>query len=669
MMRRVLGCAIATVWLLCLARGVGRARADVDAQTPCRFRVVVFFGEQRVLTPFFRADVVRQIGNSYQAALGSLAEVQVADAQTLKGAGGDPSWAEAARLAERVEKLGFDKAFADWHQISDQKTHFVSVQFDGSRYELRTRQYDGATGLASPLTRRAQTVDRELVARIACLMMRTDFGLVGAFDPHGKSGEMRVTFAGGVLGGPLDRWVHKGDVFAVSQVRQAGRDRQGVRVPWVLLQSMEEPADGECRCRVLSRYTPAFVDDASVVAYRCIRLGTASAPLRLQFVNEATAEPVPYLQVRVSAQNVGGSGQEEASTNADGVMHTTRPYPGLAFVEVLRGGARLAQVPVEVIEDLTVVCPVGLAPGDDERGRLALALRHLVQRADESLLRVFEVMQHLSGQKGDAAREEALGKARAGLADLHAEIGSLRFELAAIRTRAGQAISGMGALLGPADDRMSQLRAREEQLSGFVASLEKALKEENDPKRRELREKAARAQLLEDDAEFERAIQLYAEVVKEAGEIAKDPASQAAVKEYARRLDVLRRDWAVKNDEHKKARDFVYSQWPAFATAEQLKAHLSETRQAFDVLKKNNDRLTPLRLLRANTAHATRLAKRLNEIAASGTTDERKEGIAVQEELDKLTKDVTAYLNPAKPVMPAADRDADAVSPSGQPQP
>ena len=71
---------------------------------------------------------------------------------------------------ERVERMIADSvehAFDDWKLLDGRKLHFVFIDFVGGRYRLQARQYDGTTGLRSPLVRRDQTAERGLVARTA----------------------------------------------------------------------------------------------------------------------------------------------------------------------------------------------------------------------------------------------------------------------------------------------------------------------------------------------------------------------------------------------------------------------------------------------------------------------------------------------------------------------
>ena len=75
------------------------------------------------------------------------------------------------------------------------------------------------------MVRRDRTRDRDFVAKAAALLIDQDFGLVGTFDAWPQADEtpsedkpVTVELKGAGLGVPLDRWVKKGDVFAVVQM-------------------------------------------------------------------------------------------------------------------------------------------------------------------------------------------------------------------------------------------------------------------------------------------------------------------------------------------------------------------------------------------------------------------------------------------------------------------
>ena len=135
------------------------------------------------------------------------------------------------------------------------------------------------------MVRRDRTRDRGFVAKAAALLIEQDFGLTGTFDAwpaEDKPGEDKpvvVQLKGVRLGVPLKRWIKKGDVFAVVKM-PFGNAAPGNPVEWALLRVEAAPAgtDSTCVCRPFRRYGPP----AAGAGYRCVKLGTISAPLRLR---------------------------------------------------------------------------------------------------------------------------------------------------------------------------------------------------------------------------------------------------------------------------------------------------------------------------------------------------------------------------------------------------
>src|SRR5262249_26277832 len=140
--------------------------------------------------------------------------------------------------------------------LSDTKLHFVLIDFVNGLYEIQARQYDGFTGLASPVVRHSSTSDRWLVARSAALLVNQDFGFNGTVPAGRITGDrVELHLKGASLGVPLDRWVRKGEVFAVTQTVQVGPQQRAFRMPFTLLQVIDAPRDGVCSCHVLYRKT------------------------------------------------------------------------------------------------------------------------------------------------------------------------------------------------------------------------------------------------------------------------------------------------------------------------------------------------------------------------------------------------------------------------------
>src|SRR6516162_3229655 len=238
-MTRLLAKPQAAVLLALCSLGLcGRARAlDPELTTPYKVQVVLRVAPNRLLTPIFKEQLRRDLLQGLQAALGAMGQVEVIDLGQVPADKQEPLWQEVAAKGLQAGLDGPSRG------TSEVKTHFVNVDYVDGQYEIQARQYDGLTGTATPAVRRERTPDRQFVARTAALLVDRDFGLVGTVTDGGDGQSVKVAFKGGGLKVPLDRWVKKGDVLALVQVR----DGQTRRESWMLLQADAAPsADGSC---------------------------------------------------------------------------------------------------------------------------------------------------------------------------------------------------------------------------------------------------------------------------------------------------------------------------------------------------------------------------------------------------------------------------------------
>ncbi len=123
-------------------------------------------------------------------------------------------------LLANIEAKGLETGLDGLEWMAGVKIHFVLVDFVDGSYVLKSRQYDGMTGLQSPLPRLARTSDRTLVAREGARLVLQDFGLMGTVVRTGK--DYRLALKGGKLGVSLERWAKTGEVFAISRITKEG---------------------------------------------------------------------------------------------------------------------------------------------------------------------------------------------------------------------------------------------------------------------------------------------------------------------------------------------------------------------------------------------------------------------------------------------------------------
>jgi hypothetical protein len=611
---------------LCLC-GESRAALDPEVGKPYRLQVVLHLARHRMLTPVFGDRLERELRDSLQAAFGELAKVEVLRDHPL--------------LA-RIQAQGLQQALDGWDEVSDAKTHFVLIDFADGRYEIQARQHDGLSGLNSPVVRRDSVPagDRPLVARAAALLVDRDFGLAGTVI-HVDDHKVEVALKGGRLGVPLGRWVKKGEVFAVSRVgRREGSRQRASRLDWTLLRVNDLPGpDGVCRCTFFRRYTQdRLTGDPGAAGFRCLKLATVEAPLRLRLVDLKTHLPLNDVQVHVS--RTGFEGAPHKMTPDRGVVKTEESYAHVAFVKVLVGLDEQAHFPVEILGDGTVECAVGVRPGAEVLGSMELRRERWLRRIYDSLRVSADRVAEINAQLAKS-REEALANAREGVQSLKDDVASLSEERDQLRKAAAKLPPGR-LDIGEGEQYLRELERRGADLDRFAKRLEENIKDEKDPKKQELKTMLERARLLEGEAEYDQAIDLYEKVLEASP-------NEPKVKQY---VEGLKKAWAVRSPEHREARRFIYEDWSKKLDPAELSRLLDKARAAFTECRQANDPRSLLKLLRADVVHAATLNERLEVLRRQASEDNKNEAKTigdVVEVLKQLHQEVGVYVRQEMP--------------------
>lgn len=615
-------------WLLALLLAlVGSApvRAELDAGTtrPYRVQVVLHVAPNRFLTPLFQDQVRRTLRDQLRLTFGPLARIEVASGHAL-----------LRDVEARGLEAGLDRLEATSERTADTRLHFVLLDYAAGEYRLQARPFDGTTGQAGPIVRRAATSDRARVARLAAELIEQDFGLVGTVTAADAK-TVKLTFQGGALGVPLDRWVRPGDVFAISRVKE-GQPPRAARVPWALVEVLEAPRDGVCRGRYWHRYREDHLAEApGVLGYRGLQLPARSGPLRLRLLDEQTLRPLDGVQLHV--KRTGEAKREEMTTGRDGVAVSRADYSKLALVRVVAGGAIRAQLPVAIVDDRTIVCRVKLAP--EAEGLAALEFRR-----DAWLRRVFEDVRLAVERTAELNRllgrslTAALQAGQTGLKDLDAELAHLDTERDELQRQARERKLASGALdLREGEQQLEQLRQRRADLASFVERVGSVVKESSSPEELTLTRLLERARLHEAEADYGPALRLYRQVLKVSP-------GQGKVRE---RLERLEKAWQPRDAKHAEARKFVYETWPGLDAAG-LKANLDRARAAFATVRAADDRLTARKLQRIDALHAANLKKQLDALKGRDSEDNRnraRELARLAEGLRGLHAEVAAFLD------------------------
>ncbi|HZV07539.1 MAG TPA: hypothetical protein VE999_20810 [Gemmataceae bacterium] len=585
------------------------AQAQSELLTRYKLEIVVHVAENRTLTDVFRGRVERELRDGFQAALGDMGHVTVTH--------------EHPRLAEVLAR-GL-RSLDDWKDRDDKKTHFVLIDYSGVHYEIQARQYDGTIGRASPVVRRDRTRDRDFVAKAAALLIKHDFGVVGTVqsESEGASKQVKIELRGGGLG-DMSRWVKKDDVFALAPPDGGS----SLLLRWSLLQVERAPdeaaRDGVCECRFFHRYRIT----GGIVGYRCIKLGTVRAPLRIRWVQGGTkgrGKPLNQ-QISVDIRRYGFEGEEKLpkESNLDGVMETVRDKNGVfdnvAFVRVTFGlGDSKPQIPIALCDDQPISIEVD--PPKDSDSLFAYQKTQWQAEVAESVRMQANLFKRLEALGANPEkRAEIIQLAKSGLSHIQADRTKLegqRGELAKRNKR---------DLKTPIEDeRLKQLGDYEQALRDFIAKQEEIEKTENDPQLKRWRSEIASAKLIENDLEFGKAIEIYERIQNEGYKNA----------DLEKHLADLHKIWDTSDNDLKDARGFIYGVWPSLDIT-RLEEKIPEAKKAFKKCQDARDYIPIKKLLLGTLRHADQLKKKLDELQPDLVTDDAKE----YEQFSKIGKQI-----------------------------
>jgi hypothetical protein len=610
--------------LLALLLASGTIRA-ADAEAPYQLDVVLDMARHRLLTNVFKEQVRRELQDSLQSAYGPLANVQMLD--------------KHPRLDEvRRDGLGvLDK----WGpSAGGRKTHFVFIDYTAGEYEIQTRQHDGLTGVASPVIRREHTADRPIVARLAALMIDRDFGIIGSFKPGGTPGNIVLELRGQETGAPLERWVHKGDLFAIVPVigSRVGSPYKAhlLQDKSRILQVQAQPEQGRCKC--------ALLGDAQILKrksgeFRCIRLQTIRAPLHVRVVKEG-AGSASAANMSVTVRRTGFEKDDLVKlvelTDDSGYLSTERHREGgifdrVAFLTVNLNAQRY-NYPIALVDDrpVSVVLPARAFA----RGKQLVEIEKTLweEQAYESGTVQQELFHELKEmEKKPEKRREALELAKKGLAaskETRKQLGSeredLKSKLATLDTSYG-------------DQWLRFLDTGHLKLEAYIADQERIFKDENDPKRQEFLAKAQQGKLEEARAEYGKALELYKEAIDLGFNDAK----------LRKHFEELSAKWKPRGEQHRIARAFIYDDWAGLNLVKQPGALRKTAKEAFEQCRAAGDTLTPQKLLQGIIGHAGKLQEEKKKLEPNINEEDQRtlELIAdLAGQLKTFGTEVQAYL-------------------------
>ncbi len=617
--------------LLALAAPLAAAPLDPEAEKPYQWRIVVRFDPHPMLPESLRARVLDEVRTAVVPPLGELGRVEIGELPTTFDDKSDP-------LLRRFAEKGWPALEAiEFRKLTGVKTHLLRVRFDRGLYHLESRQHDGSTGLVSPVVRQSETDTSAKVGRLAGLMVARDFGPVGTVEKiPNEANAVKVRFRGAALGG-LERYVQPGDVFAVAVIQEQSvraappkdwKTKVVVEEPKVqlgqpreftLLQAEGPLINGECRCRVLTKFANPLPQVRGVIGFRCLRLDTVESPVQVKVVDAASGTPLPASSlVKVRANDSGFNAlapARDAFELRDGLFRSTRPLRNVACVVVNQGTAKEVQYPIPVLgRDHQYVLRFETNDEDAAKARFERECEDLRGRVAQARLTHSELVKALTRLIVKGENRDALDRASAGLANMIAVDQELTAELGRLREQPAAKDPRFADLLASAEANLQALRTGKTGIEERVGQLKDVIAKADDPVKFEkefrAKELAARIKSLVETGEIPEALDLYDQLFEVTQQ-----------QEHKDQKAKLAAEWEPRDDEHRKAREYVTTIWRAPKDLVEFQSNLDPLREAVAVLIKNEDRFGLRNVLSSMEPAYAKLKEILDVLDPNSETD------------------------------------------------
>lgn len=620
---------------------------DPESKAPYDLRVVLRIAEREQFTQHFRAQLRLEICESLQAALGTLGKVEIVEA--------------SPETTVPLEKLVYEKGLsvlATSNEAAGPKTHFVNIDFANGQYEIEARQHDGTSGFVTPIVRKVRTQFREMIARLTLLAIGRDFGIVGTFDPSAGN-RVLVKLKGGQAG-PVDRWVAKGEVFAVIAIRQASRRpaprsskgpsqtaivATGTRLDGVLFRAIETPRDGSILCERLDISDEPF-PLRGVIGYRCIKLGTVEAPLKLQLIDPSGKHQTSAaLQVFARSDRFPDEPRDSDRTPAhDGLFTSKYTYSHVALVRVMLGNRKVARLPLEILDEEMQVRTIRLEEGAEQREQIVQLREAILDRLTDAGLTYVRCAQDMV-ELARSDKPKAIERGKQAILAMEAIFEETAESLERLEKRAKDFPSAKD-LGKPCLEKMRVMQSRRDDLKAYLGRLDVASKEELDPgvqgKKKQVEGLAEEARQQEALADYDNALALYDRAI----ELLKDEPEKS--KPIEEKRDQLRAAWALKPDDeaHAAARRTIYEIWPKLDKVKDIQEQLPVVQKAFEKCKAVGDKLTIRKIYISSDAVVQAFAEDVDRLKDGGEASRPalESALKVREQLEQFLEAVNQSL-------------------------
>ena len=494
-------------------------------------------------------------------------------------------------VIQQFQKVGWPALAASaTRPLTGDKYHGLAIEYKDGAFQISARQYDGFSGLASPLLRSRTVRSLDQIARAAGLLLEPDFGPDGTVQviPTDAT-QVMLEFRGHKLS-PLEMRVKPGDLFAISVIKE--QETKGTKMqtatamPYTLLKVVEPVKEGKCKCLILSHWASPFGRDTRRVGVRAMKLATIAAPLRIQLVDR-TGKPQPRGSLKITASDLDFSARATASDGfewRDGFYRSTRPYLNLACISIGIEGDPPQQFPLAVLSEETITLTFEIKPADELRAEFRRECSDLRARIADLSTAQAAMLTRMNLLLDQAKNREALAWAETGRENVATIEKPLADELKHLQSQSGVNDAAAKNLLEVCALQLVVVQNTQSKLASHIASLKDAIGKAADPARLE---KEFRSQELADRIKEHLAHGDVPEALAAYDKLIELHPSEASYKDEREKL---RAEWTPKNEAHRAARDSIRSLGLA-KTAEDFAAAAIAIKKAVPVLKKEKDRL------------------------------------------------------------------------------
>lgn len=635
--------AMPLVLLILLGATASAAELQWGFDQPYRLTVCLRFSDDPIFTHFYTASVRRQVRDQLANYFEKLVDLEVVSEHPL--------------LA-RIETAGL-ASLTTWPDDLDQpavqdKLFLATIDWRDGLYRIQWRQLDGDVERVGPLRSRA-TPDRQWLAKAVCLAVKDDFAPVALVEPEAGGERVGLKFQGAGRGPRLAALLADGCVLQPYWViRRQGGTLSRIPIPYTVLRI--EPGENPGQATLVSSLADPWRRTARVAGFQAIKLSTCSGRFRLRLVDADSGSPIQTCQVYAGSRGFRQLGDEDRLDPPDrhGCVVAPRPFADLAYVEIVQSGGAASRILLPITDAwCEEVCKLRVEEQAGEKGNWQRDAAVLVQDVQVLQGMLDQYVRDLNRLNENKQYEQALQQVRQAMTTLRPLLVTARGDMSELRSRAARLELESDQRLAWVVQQLQEVDARVTDLGTMDGKLEETLRKIEVGKLA-----AMQAQLAEDllrQGDVDQAIANYREAARLSPESGFD-----------KRLDELNATWQIKDDDHRKARAFVFEIWPE-ARITQIDELLPEAQDAFEKLVEVDDYLTVRRLLKATGEHLRELSDLVDMLLPRTTEADRQDCERYMKLTDKTARfqlDVSAYLknrleSPSAPPAPkpAAPRD------------